>query len=221
MSTAADTDHPPLLGMGCMRLSTEPDRDNDAAIAVLHAAFDAGITFVDTANAYCRDATETGHNERLISRALATWAGDQSEHRRGDQGRADAAAGPLGRRRAGGGAVSAWKQAAALAVDRIQLYQLHAPDPRTPLSTSMRAFARLQRDGLIDRIGLCNVTVAQIEEAGRIADISSVQIELGVWHDAGVLSGVVAYCLARGIQVIAYALLVACAGDDARSRMPR
>ena len=61
---------------------------------------------------------------------------------------------------------------AALGVDRIQLYQLHAPDPRTPLATSVRALEELQRDGLVEAIGLCNVTVGQIEEARAITDIA-------------------------------------------------
>ena len=64
----------PLVGMGCMRLSTARDRDETSAVEVLHAAFDAGVTFLDTADAYCRDADEVGHNERLIARALTTWA---------------------------------------------------------------------------------------------------------------------------------------------------
>src|SRR5512145_1534031 len=68
----------PLTGLGCMRLSTAPDRDADGAIAVLHAALDAGIQFLDTSDAYCLDASERGHNERLIARALATWHGDRS-----------------------------------------------------------------------------------------------------------------------------------------------
>src|ERR671925_432021 len=68
----------PRIGLGCMRLSTERDRDEGQAIAVLHAAFTAGITFLDTADAYCWDDSERGHNERLIARALATWDGDRS-----------------------------------------------------------------------------------------------------------------------------------------------
>jgi aryl-alcohol dehydrogenase-like predicted oxidoreductase len=71
----------------------------------------------------------------------------------------------------------------ALGVERIDLYQLHAPDPRTPFSTSVRALAALQRDGLIEHVGLCNVNVGQIEEARRITDIAAVQVELSVWHD--------------------------------------
>src|SRR5262245_61573134 len=61
-----------------MRLSTPPDRDDDRGIAVIHAALDAGVTLLDTADAYCHDDTDTGHNERLIARALATWTGDAS-----------------------------------------------------------------------------------------------------------------------------------------------
>jgi Aldo/keto reductase family len=62
------------IGMGCMRLSTEPDRDEARAIEVLHAALDLGVTFLDTADAYCLNDSETGHNERLIARALNNGA---------------------------------------------------------------------------------------------------------------------------------------------------
>ena len=68
----------PLIGMGCMRLSTERSRDDGRSIAVLHAALDAGVNFLDTADVYCWDSSEMGHNERLISRGLATWQGDRS-----------------------------------------------------------------------------------------------------------------------------------------------
>ncbi len=61
--------------------------------------------------------------------------------------------------------------AARSAWSALDLYQLHAPDPRTPLATSIRALASLKRDGLIEAIGLCNVTVGQIEEARRITEI--------------------------------------------------
>ena len=71
----------PRLALGCMRLSTERERDDDRAVAVLHAAFDAGITLLDTADAYCWDAGDVGHNERLIARGISTWAGDRSRIR--------------------------------------------------------------------------------------------------------------------------------------------
>ena len=86
----------------------------------------------------------------------------------------------------------------------IDLYQLHVVDPRTPLATSVRALAALKRDGLIKSIGLCNVTVGQIEEARGIADIDAIQNELSVWHDGGILSGVAEYCVRNRIRFLAY-----------------
>ncbi len=191
--------------MGCMRLSTEPDRDEARAIDVLHAAFDAGVTLLDTADAYCRDAGEAGHNERLIARALGTWAGDRSRILVATKGGVTRPHGEWiadGRARHLAAACKASRR--ALGVDRIDLYQLHALDPRTPIATSVRALAALQRDGLFAHVGLCNVNVGQIEEARRITEIAAVQVELSVWHDDHVLGGVAAHCVANGIRLIAY-----------------
>jgi aryl-alcohol dehydrogenase-like predicted oxidoreductase len=69
-----------------MRLSTEPDRNDENATAVLHAALDSGIELSDTADAYCRDESDIGHNERLVARALATWSGNRSRVRAATKG---------------------------------------------------------------------------------------------------------------------------------------
>ena len=188
-----------------MRLSTEPDRDEARATAVLHAALDAGIEFLDTADAYCTDDADTGHNERLIARALVTWNGDRSRVRIATKGGLTRPGGqwvPDGRARHLRRACE--RSLEALGVDCLDLYQLHAPDPRTPLATSVRALGRLKRDGLVGAIGLCNVTVGQIEEARRLAEIDAVQVELSVWHDHHFLSGVVDYCLAHRLPLLAY-----------------
>ena len=188
-----------------MRLSTAADRDEAAAIGVLHAALAAGITLFDTANAYCCDASETGHNERLIARALATWTGDRSAVRIATKG---GLIRPEGRWEADGRArgLTAACEASlgALGVERIDLYQLHAPDPRVALATSVRALHGLRRRGLVGGIGLCNVTVGQIEEARRITEVDAVQVELNLWNDHNVLSGVVEFCTANGIPLLAY-----------------
>jgi aryl-alcohol dehydrogenase-like predicted oxidoreductase/histidinol phosphatase-like enzyme len=206
-----------------MRLSTDPDRDEARGVAVLHAALDAGITFFDTADAYCRDDTETGHNERLIARALTTWRGRSATAGPGDRSAIVVATKggltrPEGRWIADGRGkhlrAACEASLRALDVSRLALYQLHAIDPRTPLATSVRALAALQRDGLIDQIGLCNVTVGQIEEARRIAEIAAVQVELNFWNDANVLSGVADYCTQHGIRLIAHRPL----GGPARAR---
>ena len=198
-----------------MRLSTERDRDEARGIAVLHAALDAGITFFDTADAYCWDDSETGHNERLIARALTSWPGDRSRivvATKGGLTRPDGRWAADGRGKHLRAACEASLR--ALDVSRIALYQLHAIDPRTPLATSVRALAALQRDGLVDQIGLCNVTIGQIEEARRIADIASIQVELSFWNDANFLSGVADYCARHEIRLIAYRPL----GGPARAR---
>ncbi len=192
-------------GLGCMRLSTEPDRDEARATAVLHAALDAGLEFFDTADVYCWDDAERGHNERLIARALAAWPGDRSRVRVGTKGGLTRPGGrwmPDGRAKHLREACE--RSLAALGVERLDLYQLHAPDPRTPLTTSVRALEQLKRAGLIGAIGLCNVTVGQIEAARRIAEIDSVQVELSVCHDHHFLSGVVDYCLANRLPLLAY-----------------
>ena len=194
----------PLAGMGCMRLSTELDRDEVRAIAVLHAAFDAGVTLLDTADAYCLDHTEIGHNERLIARAIATWPGDASRivaATKGGLTRPQGGWAPDGRAKHLAAACEASLR--NLGVDRLALYQLHTVDPRTSLSTSVRALDALKRDRLIEAIGLCNVTVGQIEEARSITDIVAVQVEISVWQDDNILSGVAAYCLAHGVRLIA------------------
>jgi aryl-alcohol dehydrogenase-like predicted oxidoreductase/histidinol phosphatase-like enzyme/predicted kinase len=193
------------VAIGCMRLSTDPDRDDARSVEVLHAAFDAGVTLLDTADAYCLDERDIGHNERLIARALSTWPGDRSRitvATKGGMTRPEGRWEPDGRAKHLRAACERSRQ--ALGVDRIALYQLHAPDPRTPLSTSVRALAALQREGLIGGIGLSNVTVGQIEEARRITDIAAIQMELSVWNDASILSGVVAHCSAHGLRLLAY-----------------
>src|SRR4051812_47300024 len=188
-----------------MRLSTAMDRDDARSIAVICAALDAGATLLDTADAYCRDDGEVGHNERLIATALRTWTGDRTTleiatkgglRRPGGQWVADAKAKSL---RA---ACEASRR--ALDVDVIDLYQLHAVDPKTPFETSVRALAALQTEGKIRRVGLCNATVGQIEAARAIVDIASVQVSLSPLDDENLRNGVAEYCRDHGIRLIAY-----------------
>jgi aryl-alcohol dehydrogenase-like predicted oxidoreductase/predicted kinase/histidinol phosphatase-like enzyme len=195
----------PRLGLGCMRLSTEPARDEALGVSMLHAAFEEGIGLLDTAAAYCFDDRERGHNERLIAQALASWRGDGRDivvATKGGMTRPDGRWEPDGRAKS----LAAHCEAScrALGVDRLDLYQLHAPDSRTSLATSVRALAALKRDGLIGAVGLCNVTVGQLEEARRIVEIDSVQVELSVWHDEHFLSGIADYCVEHRVPLIAY-----------------
>jgi aryl-alcohol dehydrogenase-like predicted oxidoreductase len=188
-----------------MRLSTAADRDESRSIAVIHAALDAGATLLDTADAYCHDDRDVGHNERLIAAALATWPGDRSQIEVATKG---------GLRRPGGKWTNDAKAKSlraacdasrrALGADVIDLYQLHAVDPKTALETSVRALAALKDDGWIRRIGLCNVTVTQIEAAQQIAEISTVQVSLSPLDDENLRNGVAEYCRDHGIRLIAH-----------------
>src|SRR5918998_6938416 len=64
------------IGLGAMPLSTKDERpSHDDAVATIHAALDAGVTLVDTADAYARDEAEFGHNEALVAAALASYGG--------------------------------------------------------------------------------------------------------------------------------------------------
>lgn len=191
--------------MGAMRLSTEPDRDEARAIATVHAALDAGVTLFDTADAYALSDRDIGHNERLLARAVATWPGDASRVHIATKGgltRPDGRWEADGRARHLTAACEASRR--ALGVERIHLYQLHAPDPRVALATSVRALAALRRDGRVERIGLCNVTMAQLREARRIADIASVQVEISPWHDENLRNGIAEFCAAEGIPLLAH-----------------
>src|SRR5262245_52987309 len=207
-----------MIGLGCMRLSTLQPRNPAGAVAVIHAALDAGATLLDTADAYCLDDADTGHNERLVAHALKTWPGDARAITVATKGGLVRPGGrwvPDGRAKHLNSACEASLR--ALDVSAIDLYQLHAVDPRVPLETSVRALVALQQAGLIRRIGLSNVTVGQIQSAQKIADIASVQVSLSVFNDENLRNGVVAYCRDHGIQLIAYRTL----GGSANKRMAR
>ncbi|HEY6548105.1 MAG TPA: aldo/keto reductase, partial [Vicinamibacteria bacterium] len=88
--------------------------------------------------------------------------------------------------------------------DRLALYQLHAPDPRTPLLTSVRALEALRRAGVVEAVGLSNVSVAQIEAARSVTEIASVQVEVSPFAEESLRNGVAEYCAARGILVLAH-----------------
>ena len=89
----------------------------------------------------------------------------------------------------------------------IDLYLIHAPDPRTPWRTSVRALARLVEEGLVPRVGLANVNRHQLDEALELAPITAVQVGLGPHDDNALRGGLVAHCAERGIAVIAHSPL--------------
>jgi aryl-alcohol dehydrogenase-like predicted oxidoreductase len=192
------------VGYGGMHLSIQDRPPEAEALRVLAAVLDAGVTLIDTADAYCLDERDVGHNERLIARALA---GHPARHevvvatkggvvRTG--GRWDTDGRPEHLRAA------CDRSLQALGVARIALYQLHAPDPRVPFEESVGALAELRREGKIDRVGLSNVSVAQIRSAEAIVPVTSVQNRLNPFFREALTTGVLQYCTERGIGFLAY-----------------
>ena len=193
------------VGYGGMHLSIEGRPPEDQGIRVLRAALDAGITLIDTADVYCLDQHDIGHNERLIARALAGWSGDRAAvtiATKGGvvrpEGRWDSDARPAQLRAA------CERSLKALGVERLDLYQLHAPDPKVPFADSVCELARLRDEGKIRWIGLSNVSLAQIREAQGIAPVTTVQNRLNPFFRESLTGGVVRYCAEQGIGFLAY-----------------
>ncbi len=193
------------IGFGAMPLSTQGRPAEAQAISVLHAALDAGTTLIDTADVYCLDEGDIGHNERLIAKALAGWSGDRRSIIIATKG---------GLRRPGGrwerdGRPEHLRQACerslkALGVERIDLYQFHAPDPQVAFVDSVGALARLQEEGKVRWVGLSNVSTEQIDEAARLVDVVTVQNRLSPFFREALESGVVKHCADKSIGFLAY-----------------
>jgi aryl-alcohol dehydrogenase-like predicted oxidoreductase len=189
-----------------MRLSTDADRDEERAVATIHAALDAGIGLYDTARAYGRDESDLGHGERLLGAALASHpAGARAiVVTKGGMARPD------GQWRADGRAstLRADCEASLAALGRpIDLYLVHAPDPRVRWSTTVRALARLLDDGLVRAIGVSNVNLAQLDEALGLAPLAAVQVGWSLVDDLPLRSGVVARCRERDLLLLAHSPL--------------
>jgi len=160
-----------MIGLGAMALDEyEPKTKEEDAIELLRYAVDSGIGLIDTADVY-----GLGRNETLIGKALSTkqkekvliatkagctrpqgyeWDTDgRPEHIK------EAIQGSLQR----------------LGVKKIDLYMLHAPDPKVPLKESLQAFKDLQQQGLINHIGVSNFSLQQVRDAQEIIEIVSVE----------------------------------------------
>ena len=161
------------LGFGAMRITgpgiwgEPPDRDE--AKAVLRRAVELGVNFIDTADAYGPDVSET-----LIAEALHPYPDDLVITTKGGLGRTGpnewhAIGTPEHLREACEGSLR------RLRLDRIPLYQLHRPDPQVPYAESVGALVDLKNEGKIEHIGLSNVTEAELREAQALTPIASIQ----------------------------------------------
>jgi aryl-alcohol dehydrogenase-like predicted oxidoreductase len=206
------------LGYGAMRLSgagiwgDPPDRG--AAIRLLRRALELGVNFIDTADAYGPDS-----NERLIADALHPYPPGLVIATKGgivrpSPDRWDRDGRPAHLRAACEASL------ARLRVERIDLYQLHAIDPRVPLEESLGELARLQQAGRIRHVGVSNFTSGELERARRVVNVVSVQNRYNVADRSS--DTVLAACERDGIAFIPWSPLSRNpreAGEGARLRL--
>ena len=161
------------LGFGAMRITGEgiwgPPADPEGAKAVLRRAVDLGVNFIDTAYAYGPEVSE-----ELIAEALHPYPGGLAIATKGGltrsgPGQWERDGRPEHLREVCEGSLR------RLRVERIDLYQLHAVDPKVPLEESVGALAELRDEGKIARVGVSNVDLGQLERAREIVPVVSAQ----------------------------------------------
>lgn len=191
------------VGLGGMPLSIDGRPTEDEAVRVIHAALDAGMTLIDTADVYCLDDADIGHNERLIAKALKARRADgvvvaTKGGLRRPRGAWTSDASPKSLRRACEASLK------ALGVDAIPLYQLHAPDEKVPFMETLAALADLKKEGKVLHVGLSNVDARQVAFAEKFFPVASVQNRCNVFDRVSIKDGTVAYCEERGIAFLPY-----------------
>jgi aryl-alcohol dehydrogenase-like predicted oxidoreductase len=158
------------LGFGAMRLPTEPGAARETSIAVARRAVELGVTLIDTAHMY-----GWGANEELVAEALHPYPDGLVVTTKVGVARS----GPAGEWKLDGRPDVLRDQVDhalhRLRVERIELLQLHRIDPDVPLADQLGALRELQTDGKLGRIGLSEVTVAELDQARKIIDVVSVQ----------------------------------------------
>ena len=193
------------LGYGAMRITGDgiwgPPKDHAGALAVLRRAVELGVNFIDTADSYGPAVSEELIAEALVPYPKSFVIATKGGWRRPAPGHWSHDASPKHLREAIEGSLK------RLRLDRIDLYQLHAPDPATSFEMSVQTLADLQREGKIRLVGLSNVTQEHIERAQKIVPIVSVQNRYSFadreWDY------VVDFCEQRGIAFIPWFPLAA------------
>jgi aryl-alcohol dehydrogenase-like predicted oxidoreductase len=168
------------IGLGGMPMSIEGRPDEQRSIKTIHAALEAGVTLIDTADAYHRDANEVGHNESLIAKAVASFGGDTSDvliatkggHLRPGDGSWTVNGSPEYLKKACDASLK------RLGVEAIGLYQFHRPDPKVPYAESVGAIRDLLDAGKIRFAGISNATPDRIRLSneilgGRLASVQN------------------------------------------------
>jgi aryl-alcohol dehydrogenase-like predicted oxidoreductase len=200
------------IGFGAGQLSIGEYTDESQAMAIINEAMNV-YDMIDTADSYCLDSTDTGHNERLIAKVLKNHPrksqviiATKGGLIRQDLYNTDFDITPQHLRDAVEGSLK------RLGVDSITLYYLHAPDLRPnaksdSFEVAIQTLAELRGEGKIKHIGISNVTLEQIKAAQKIVPITAVQNRLSFFDREDLENGVVDYCRKCGISYVAYSPL--------------
>ena len=198
------------IGLGGMPMSIKQDRPSESeAIKVIVRATELGMTLWDTADAYCRDHSEIGHNEQLFAKAHAALPDDLRESvviatKAGlvrPEGRWECNGHPDHLRSALEASLK------ALNTDSIQLWQFHRPDPEVPFEDSVGVFAQAVEDGKVQHVGLSNVSAEQIEIAMKMVPITSVQNRYSPGHREPESDGTLDKCRALELAFLPWSPL--------------
>jgi len=171
--------------------------DDNKSVKAIHRAFDLGINWIDTAAVY-----GLGHSEEVVARALkgkrnevflATKCGMIWD----DQRRVRIHASPKSIRNEIDASLK------RLQTDYIDLYQIHWPDPETPIEDSWETLVQLKKDGKVKYIGVCNFDVPLLEKCQTISAIQSLQPPYSLLRKQ-IEQDILPYCLKNNIGVVAY-----------------
>ena len=190
------------LGLGCMGMSEfYGPSEEDASLDVLHHAIDLGITFWDTADMY-----GTGHNERLVGRALSDRRDEvvlatKFAIQRGADG---SVTGVSGRPEYVKAACDDSLQ--RLGLDHIDLYYQHRVDPQVPIVDTVGAMADLVQAGKVRYLGLSEASASTLRRAAAVHPIAALQSEWSLWS-RDIEDEIVPTCRELGIGIVAYSPL--------------
>ena len=192
------------IGLGAMPLSIQGRPDRETGMEVIRRTVELGVSWIDTADVYCHDDDDIGHNERLIHEALVEVGArdDVLVATKGGLTR------PEGRWETMGSPehlkAACERSLRALNTERIDLYQFHAPDPAVPFEASITALAELREEGKIAAVGLSNVSLKELQKAASIVPVESVQNLYNPWDRTDEENALLDYCDLNRITYIPY-----------------
>ncbi|MBO3464246.1 aldo/keto reductase [Aetokthonos hydrillicola Thurmond2011] len=192
------------IGLGGMPMSLSDRPSESESVNVIHRALDLGVTFIDTADSYCKDESDKHHNERLIYKALQSYNGDVN-------GVVVATKGGLMRHNGNwsrNGDPNHLRETIRISFESlggekpIDVWQYHAPDTNYTIEESLKPAKEAVANGLIRFVGVSNFSVSQIKQARDVVDIVSVQNQYNPWNRQPEFDGVLEYCETEGLTFL-------------------